>query len=298
MSNSPLVNLPVELLHRIFDHLDAYIIVLSVRCVCRQLHAVVNSYNRFQLNFDSTVNSYRLFSSNSNSMRNSNFKIVSRLVQPSNVISLMFSGGYADQWYIDVFLANFNISQFTRLRSLTLHKVNSIEINQFFQHVTTNSLVSLAVNMHEIEDNYTAFSIIFPVMIQTNLQTLRLDNLDYENNRIAWPIQSTLEHLTIRDCSYDQYRIILCNSLRLRTLVIMNCTVNNTDQTVSSYAVTTSNSAKRQRTSIDSAGTELDMHPSAIIYLVVELAILFGYMNFRLCSKLESKTPCAKISAF
>jgi hypothetical protein len=104
----------------------------------------------------------------------------------------MLSGGCVDQGYIEFFLANFNINQFTRLRSLTLYKVNSIEVTQFLQQVTTNSLVSLAVNMREREDN-TVFPIIFSVVIQTSLQKLRLNDLDYTTNEVAWPIQSTLE---------------------------------------------------------------------------------------------------------
>ncbi|CAF1468587.1 unnamed protein product [Adineta steineri] len=105
--------------------------------------------------------------------------------------------------------------------------------------------------MRERMDN-TALSIIFSIVAKTKLQKLCLHDLDFTNNQIVWPIQSTLEYLTIRDCSYHQYRIILCNSPHLRTLIIRNCIMDNNDQMVSSYAVTTSNSTKRQRTSIDS----------------------------------------------
>ncbi|CAF1417961.1 unnamed protein product, partial [Adineta steineri] len=85
----------------------------------------------------------------------------------------------------------------------------------------------------------TDLSIIFPIVIQTNLKKLCLNDLEYTTNQIAWPVQNTLEQLTIGDCSYHQYRLILCNSLRLKTLVIRNCIMGKTDQTVSSYALTT-----------------------------------------------------------
>jgi hypothetical protein len=189
----------------------------------------------------------------------------------------MLSGGCVDQGYIEFFLANFNINQFTRLRSLTLYKVNNIEMNQFFQHVATSSLVSLTVNTREREDN-TVFSIIFSVDIQNNLQKLSLNNLDYTTNEIAWPIQSTLEQLKIRDCTYHQYRNILCNSLRLRTRVMKNSIMNNTDETVSSYAVTTPDSVKRQRTSIEFTGTELNM---------VHRGALFVYFSSCCCFEIE-----------
>jgi hypothetical protein len=241
MSNLSLVSLPVEILHRIFDHLDVYTIIGSVRCVSTQLHAIVNSYDRFQLKFDSTRKSY--------------LKVISRLVKPSNIISLVLSGDYTYQGYIELFLVNFNISQFTRMRSLILDKVNNIEMDQILQHVTTNSLVSLTVDIRERKNN-TIFSVIFSVVVhQTNLQKLYLNNLDYTVIEIPWPNQSKLEQLTIRDCTYHGYRIILCNLHCLRTLVIKNCTMDSTDQIVSSHSVTTSNSAKRQRTFIDSTGT-------------------------------------------
>jgi hypothetical protein len=141
------------------------------------------------------------------------------------------------------------------MRSLILDKVNNIEMNQILQHVTTDSLVSLTVDIREQKNN-TIFSIIFSVVVhQTNLQKLYLNNLDYTVIEIPWPNQSKLEQLTIRDCTYHGYRIILCNLHCLRTLVIKNCTMDSTDQIVSSHSVTTSNSAKRQRTFIDSTGT-------------------------------------------
>ncbi|CAF3997705.1 unnamed protein product [Adineta steineri] len=208
MSKSPLVCLPIELLHYIFDHLDAYTIALSIRSVCTQLYTAVNTYDRFQLKFGSTENS--------SSNKNSSFKIISHLIQPVRVISLKFYSDYAGQWSINFFLKDFGITRFSRLRSLTLYGVNC--------------------NTKE------ASSTIFSIIAQTNLQKLHLNDIDCTTNEIAWPIQNTLEQLTIRDCSYHQYRIILCNSLRLRTLVIRNCIMDNNDQTVSSYALTTSDS--------------------------------------------------------
>lgn len=241
MSNLSLDSLPVEILHRIFDQLDVYTIIGSIRCVCTQLHAIVNAYDRFKLDFISTKKSY--------------LKVISRLIEPSNIISLVLSSGYSHQGYIELFLVNFNISQFTRLRSLTLDQVNNIEMNQILQHVTDNSLVSLAVDTREREKK-TVFSIIISVVIhQTNLQNLYLNNVDYTTIKISWPNQSKLEQLTIRDCTYQGYGIILGNLHCLKTLVIRNCIMDNTDQMVSSYSATTSNSAKKQSTSIDSIGT-------------------------------------------
>jgi hypothetical protein len=144
----------------------------------------------------------------------------------------------------------FNIGQFTRLQSLTLYNLNSVEMEQFLHHITSSCLVSLTINMHGREDN-RVLSVIFPVVIQFNLRKLHLNNLDYKTEGMSWPIQSTLEHLTIRDCTYRECRTILCNSCHLRTFRMRNCIMGNIDQTGFPFSVKTSNSAKRQRTSID-----------------------------------------------
>jgi hypothetical protein len=190
-----------------------------------------------------------------NSTGNSSFKAISRLIQSSNVISLTLSGDRANQECMEFFLKNFNISEFTRLRLLTLSKVNKIVMHQILQHVTTDSLVSLTVDISGLP-NETIFSIIFSVVVQTNLRKLYLNNLDYTTNAISWPDQNTLEQLTIRDCTYQGYCTILCHSHRLRTLVIRKYIKSIADVTLNSYTVAASNSAKRQRTSIDSTGTE------------------------------------------
>jgi hypothetical protein len=54
MVNNPrpsIENLPVELFHRIFDNLDAQTILFSIRSVCRLFRSVVNSYDRYNLDF-------------------------------------------------------------------------------------------------------------------------------------------------------------------------------------------------------------------------------------------------------
>jgi hypothetical protein len=257
MSNVSLDTLPVEILHRIFDRLDACTIIRSVRCVSKYFNAVVNSYDRFELDFTQFISSYSFYGVKqlSNVIRNSDLKPIFRCIQSSKVISLVFSGSQANENGIDFFLKNFNMAEFTRLRSLSLFEVSSNHVNQILQRVTTQLLVSLTINLLELPNN-TIFSTIFPVIIQTNLQKLCWNNLNYTNIEIPWPNQSTLQQLTIKNCTYQGYCIILDNSHSLRTLVIDNCVTNNANETRSLYAVAASNSAKRQRTSIDSTGTD------------------------------------------
>ncbi|CAF4999103.1 unnamed protein product [Rotaria sp. Silwood1] len=46
-----LTDLPVELVHRIFDYCDITTI-LSVRAICRQLYLMANVYDRYELDYD------------------------------------------------------------------------------------------------------------------------------------------------------------------------------------------------------------------------------------------------------
>jgi hypothetical protein len=43
--------LPVELIYRIFDHLDGTVILLSVRNVCIRLNAIIDTYKPYQVMF-------------------------------------------------------------------------------------------------------------------------------------------------------------------------------------------------------------------------------------------------------
>lgn len=256
---SKLDTLPVEILHRIFDHLDASTIIRSIRCVCKHLYAVVNSYDRFQLNFTqfNSPNSLWDLEGQMDETRNSDLKAVLRFIQSSKVISLVLSGSETNQNGIKIFLENFSINEFTNLRSLSLSQISNDNVNRILPHVTTRSLVSLSISLRQIPSS-EVISTIFSAIIQTNLQRLCLNNLNNRNIEIPWPGQDTLQQLTIKTCTYQEFCIILGNSRNLRTFVIENYVMNNVNATGSSYAIAASNSAKRQRVSIDSTGTATD----------------------------------------
>ncbi len=77
MTNNPrlsIENLPVELFHRIFDNLDAQTILFSLRPVCRLFRSIVNSYDRYNLNFKT--------------ISKCNFHRLCRLIHPQHLISL------------------------------------------------------------------------------------------------------------------------------------------------------------------------------------------------------------------
>jgi hypothetical protein len=44
-----LTNLPIEIIYRIFDHLDSSELLISVRDVCTQLDQITETYHRYQV---------------------------------------------------------------------------------------------------------------------------------------------------------------------------------------------------------------------------------------------------------
>ncbi|CAF3376824.1 unnamed protein product [Rotaria socialis] len=240
MSKSVLLNLPAELLYQIFDHLEARFIICSVRRVCSQFYVLASAYNRFELECGS--------------MSESDLKLVSRFVQPENVVSLKLSTADNRDQYIQLFLSYFNICQFTRLHSINFCNVcRAAEINRFLEHVTSITSFSLTIVGYEGERDRILES-IFPLVINSKLRKLSLHNLNYTNSTLPWPIQSTLEQLTIQDCTYDQYCVILSNSFQLKSFTMRNCIMNTIHKTGSSSLTTASHLAKRQRTSPTTAG--------------------------------------------
>ena len=273
MSEISLDNLPIEILHRIFDHLDVCTIIGSVRGVSKQFYVIVNSYDRFQISFRSNKKSF--------------VEGMSHLIQPSNVTSLVLPNSYNHTCkiypskrtassistydvrnLIELFLKTFDINKFIRLRSLILYKLNDDEIQQILQNINIDSLVSLAIDTRK-PSNDTILSIVFPFIVRINLQKLHLIDLDYRDNGLSWPRESRLTHLTIRDCDYHGYHLILSNLHHLKTLVIRFCIMNASDEPISPFKVRTSNSAKRQRISTDSTGTTMKSISRSLMFYIV-----------------------------
>jgi len=53
-----LINLPIELIYRIFDHLDPFDILISIRDTCTQLNRITDTYYPYQVNFIFFYHSY------------------------------------------------------------------------------------------------------------------------------------------------------------------------------------------------------------------------------------------------
>jgi hypothetical protein len=213
MSNAFLLNLPVELLYRIFDHLDIQTILRSLRSVCTQLYSITNTYNRYELDFTS--------------ISKSDLEFTLRVALPESVISLIFSGSKYDRSDLsNLFFSRCELSKFIRLRSLTLNKVNDTELEYFVQHTNNEHLVSLSIESSEREYSNTCFFVSLAIN-RLNLRKLHLNNIKGIMQRISWPAECRLEHLTIRACGYCDYSGILHQLPHLQKLVMRDCNMHS-----------------------------------------------------------------------
>jgi hypothetical protein len=143
MSTPSLYTLPVELLHRIVDHVDTETVFFSFRIVCKYFYAIIGSYNQYKLDFRSITKPA--------------FHRICHLIQPENVVSLILSNDHRTSGQINLFQTLFDLSRFTRLHSLTLIQTDNTDLTVYSQHISTCPLVSLSISRPKI--GYPAISI-------------------------------------------------------------------------------------------------------------------------------------------
>ena len=140
---------------------------------------------------------------------------------------------------INLFMSFFKIDQLIHLRSLTLIQIEKSELNILIEQININSLSSLSI---DIRRNNTKFKDTSMISLLSNITMANLRKLDLsmwspEINQIVWPKNSTLQHLTLGNyVTLKQVCNILCQLSHLRTLVLRNCIVNDTDGIVTTLS--------------------------------------------------------------
>lgn len=211
MSSVSFLTLPVELLYRILDHLDIQTILRSLRSVCTQLYSITNTYNRYELDFTS--------------ISKSDLEFISRVALPSSIISLTFSGSKKDTSGIsNLFFSRCDLRKFIRLRSLTLNNVNNKELEYFVQYTNIEYLLSLSIESNERELSSTCVLVSLAVH-RFNLWKLNLKNIRGIMQRISWPVQYKLEHLTLCACGSMDHSGIFHQLPYLQKLSTKDCSI-------------------------------------------------------------------------
>ena len=222
--NASLLTLPVEILHHIIDYLDTPTIFLSFPNVCTYLRAISHTYNRYQLDF--------------NSISKPDFHRICQYIPCEDILSLTLSDGNETPGQIKLFLSLFNIEQFTRLLSLTLLEIDDDNLSQILCLDITSTLTSLSINWQESHcpANKT-LSLLSTLLKRLNLRRLTLKTSSYTIGEISWPVQCTLEHLTLMYITQKQYCTLLRETPNLRTLVLNHCSMHQINDNISTLSV-------------------------------------------------------------
>jgi hypothetical protein len=210
MPTSLLQALPVEILHRILDHLDARTICLSFRYVCKRFHTIADTYTQYELSFESTSKT--------------EFALICRIIHPENVLSLRLRDNNKTPNQIKLFCSLLDIRRFTRLRSATFEHPDEPELRTILKHIATCSLTSLSIDIGGLWFKRVSRvpGFLASVLNQRTLRKLCL-HVSHQLNEKSWPKQCTLHHLTMNSCTLGQYCTILQHSPLLQTVVLTNC---------------------------------------------------------------------------
>lgn len=195
--------LPVELCYRIFDNLDVETIIFSVRPVSKLFESIVYNYDRYDLNF--TL------------MSKLHMNVLSRLINPSNVLSLTLLNNERTSNQIETFISFFSSEQFTRIRSLTLFNIDTSQLNIILEKVNLNLLKTFSIKIKNDNDASTGTSII----PQSTICKLENDMDMFRILKNSLLSNDTIQYLHINDeiDMNDLYEVFECCP-HLYTLII------------------------------------------------------------------------------
>ncbi|CAF3647866.1 unnamed protein product [Rotaria socialis] len=151
---------------------------------------------------------------------------ISRFIQPENVISITIVNDCEENDKINLFHSLFDIARFTRLRSLTIHRIKDTNLEHFLENLSTSSLTSLSIESSE-QEHIRTWDLVSSASLRWNLRKLCISNMNFMAKHISWPDQYKLEHLEFSNSTYSDYLLILRHLPNLRTLVIQNCIIDD-----------------------------------------------------------------------
>lgn len=217
-NDSFLEALPIEILYRIYDELDAETILFSMRCVSKKFYLITSNYDRYELDF-----CY---------VSRSSIPAMARLIDPKNVISLKLSDEERTNGQIELFLSYFPIEEFLRLQTLTLHYVNDEDMDKFHKCVKKYYLRKMSVSFSEYESN-NAKKFLTTTLLCNTLHTLELLDGDDVITGMRWPNRSKVESIIIHGkCNWDIAYFIISHSPYLRKLVLKYVSKEESDENI------------------------------------------------------------------
>lgn len=214
MANADLVNLPVELLHRIFDHFDGRFLFQSIRLVCKKLDSAVITYNRYKFN--------------SPAIKITDLMLISEVIQLENIVSLSLKNDNASKLIVDVRLQDEKLFQCRRLRSLALNEFHPSHLTEILLNFLDCPLESLSIApcKYKLMPN-SKLEAIIPIVCQFKIRKVCFAGVDRIVDYMSWLASCPIEDLTIEQCCYNTYEQIFRDFPYLRSLTLRDWEKNN-----------------------------------------------------------------------
>ena len=206
--SATLTNLPVEIIHRIFDNLDGTEVLLSVGDVCQRLRAAVSTYHRYKLHLIA--------------LSKSDFSRLLVRIHPQHVTGLTLNDQETTPGQIVLFRSLIDIGLFNQLRSLTLTGINGEELCLFLEHVRRYSMISLTLDSRRCDggEQRLIAEHLSSIIGQPNFLHLRLLSGDLCRliDHAEWPAECKLQSLRMVIITKEQVSKILLHASDLETL--------------------------------------------------------------------------------
>ena len=202
-------NLPVEILHRIFGHLDVETIFFSIRPLCRYFRSITENYDR--LNFDLKI------------VSRCHFDVLCRLISPENIrsLSLYNTDEIPDQ--ISLFRSRVHLQQLTKLQSIRLDGIAGSDLDEFLQSIDVNHLRSFSIHVTQDDRRNRPITrnTLSTIVQQSNLRTVEFRTKNTRISRIQWPFSSSVQCLILYgEIGYENFLRICSCFPQLHRLII------------------------------------------------------------------------------
>jgi hypothetical protein len=268
MTDKSLSTLPTEVLYNIMNNVDTRFIIFSFRRVCKRFKAISAVYNQYILDLGS--------------MSQSCLKRISRSIEPDKITSLILNNELDESVGIKLFFSLFDISQLTRLRSITLGKLKDRKDYELLNHLDVSGLISLNIHSGGRYES-DALPFISKVLTQQHLCNLNLIKSDYTITKIPWSSSCSIVYLTIKSCSLKEYDLILQCLSRLRTIVTAQFIMDQSNVFITSSSASTRYS---QLVSLVIGNSSLSMTDFQLLLSLTPSLVRLKLMSHR--SKLDS----------
>ena len=207
-AEATLPSLPMEMLHRIFDELDGTTVFLAVRDVCQRLRAAADNYRRYALDFTA--------------LSKPDFHRLLHLIRPKCVTALSLSDADTNPGQIGLFLSLVDLHRFTRLRSLTLLKIDCRDLCSFLEHAERCSLTYLILDGPFLNsmDTHRAQKLFCSILAQASLVHLELldSYLCGAIDQCHWLGQYQMRYLRMDFFGTEIFSKVIAGSPHLQTL--------------------------------------------------------------------------------